>query len=87
MWKQVVQGEWPVWALDLHHVWRHDKGHWLTGQTNRGSTLWELRVPDGTVYINQLDLPFNEDLGVPLAWASRELLEEMPHRKEVPHAT
>lgn len=81
MWKAVDRGEWPFWALDLVTVWKHKKGHWLTGKTNAGSTLWELRTPEGEVYTNQLDLPFSGDaLAAPLEWATRELLEERQYR-------
>lgn len=81
MWKSVTPGEWPFWAVGLDVLWRHKGKHWLSGKTNTGSTLWELRFPEGEVYRNQLDLPFKEAMGAPLEWATRELLEEMPHAK------
>ena len=74
MWKPVVRGDWPFWALDLTSLWQHKSGHWLSSKTNQGSTLWELRTSDGTVLTNQLDLPFREGLdGAPVAWANIEL--------------
>jgi hypothetical protein len=74
MWKPVVRGEFPFWALELNSVWRHRSGYWLTSTTKDHSTLWEIRTPDGVVFINQLDLPFREGLeGAPVAWADKEL--------------
>jgi len=74
MWKPVVRGDWPFWALDLNSLWQHKSGHWLSSKTNHGSSLWELRAADGKVLTNQLDLPFREGLdGAPVAWANIEL--------------
>jgi hypothetical protein len=60
MWRNIVQGEWPYWAIGLTSLWRHKSGHWLSSRTIRKSALWELRTPEGEVYINQHDLPFQE---------------------------
>jgi hypothetical protein len=79
MWKRVLPGEWPSWAVGVDSLWLHKGKHWLSGRTNSRSTLWELRTPEGVVYRNQLDLPFTEAMDAPLEWATRELLEEVTH--------
>jgi hypothetical protein len=73
-WKLVARSELPYWALSLDSVWQHSNKHFLSGTTNSGSTLWELRTPEGTAITSQLELPFENKLdGAPLKWAEIEL--------------